>query len=298
MLLRRTVEIEKEKKLSSKTVKPVYDDGYDKKLAESLEKIKNRAAFRYDAKSDPLYDSYKSEYIAQGKAAMRDTMGQAASLTGGYASSYAETAGQQSYNKQLEKLGNVIPQLYELAYSRYENEGKGMWDDFNALKKLRDSEYERYSDELDEYEAAQELEYKHAQDERKQSESEAAAKAKYGDFSGYAALYGSNTAENMKNNWISENPKTAYNMGLIDASKYYSMTGSYAPGFELPQPDKVSGTKSSVYYPNTAPDGRDAKVVQRELRNMGYNIAVDGAWGPKSQAAWEKVYGKSGWFTP
>ena len=76
------------------------------------------------------------------------------------------------------------------------------------------------------------------------------------------------------------------------------MTGEYAPGFELPQPDSTStAVKSGSYYPNTAPDGRDAKIVQRELRNMGYNIAVDGAWGPKSQAAWEKAYGKSGWFS-
>lgn len=281
--------------MSSTKIRPVYDDSYDRKLEESYEKIKNREAFRYDVSADPLYKKYKSDYAAQGRAAMRDTVGQSAALTGGYSSSYAQNAGQQSYDRSLEKLGDVVPQLYELAYSRYENEGQGLWDNFNALKKLRDSEYERYSDELDDYETAREREYTRAQEARKQSESEAAAKAKYGDFSGYAALYGSETADNMKNYWISSNPKAAYNMGLISASRYYSMTGEYAPGFELPQPDSTNA--STAYYPNTAPDGRDAKVVQRELRNMGYNIAVDGAWGPKSQAAWEKAYGKSGWFS-
>ena len=35
--------------------KPVYDDSYDKKLRESYDRIKNRGAFRYDARSDPLY---------------------------------------------------------------------------------------------------------------------------------------------------------------------------------------------------------------------------------------------------
>ena len=284
--------------MSSRTVKPVYDDSFDKELKDSYDRIKNREAFHYDVSADPLYKKYKSDYISQGRAAMRDTVGQTSALTGGYASSYAQSAGQQSYDRQLEKLGDVIPQLYELAYSRYEKEDQGLWDDFSALKKLRDSEYERYSDELDAYNEAEERDYKRAQDERKLSESEAAAKAKYGDFSGYAALYGAQTADSMKNNWISANPKTAYNMGLIDEKRYYSMTGEYAPGFELPQPDSTgSAAKSGSYYPGTAPDGRDAKVVQRELRNMGYNIAVDGAWGPKSQAAWEKVYGNSGWFS-
>ena len=78
-------------------------------------------------------------------------------------------------------------------------------------------------------------------------------------------------------------------MGLISAEQYYTLTGGAAS-----KSAAGSGGSSRSYYPNTAPDGRDAKVVQRELRNKGYNIAVDGAWGPKSQKAWEKAMGKTG----
>ena len=287
------------KKRSDEAEKPVYDADYDRKLNESYEKIKSRGAFSYDAKSDPLYEKYKNDYISQGRAAMEDSAGQAASLTGGYASSYSESVGQQQYDSYLTKLGDVIPELYQLAYSRYADEEERLNDEYDALKTLRDNEYSRYSDALDDYNDTLEREYETerdaAEDERNaQSDkrSDAAARAKYGDFSGYAELYGDETAAQMKNHWISANPKTAYNMGLISADRYYYMTGSYAPGYELPQPNESSGGSSGSYYPSTAPDGRDAKTVQRELRNMGYKIAVDGAWGPKSQAAWDKAYGQ------
>lgn len=307
--LRVESEEKKEKKMTTvkkhtdEYEKPVYDDSYDKKLNESYDRIKNRTAFSYDAKSDPLYAKYKSDYISQGRMAMKDTAGQASALSGGYSSSYAENLGQQQYDNYLTKLGDVLPELYRLAYSRYADEGDRLRDEFDRLEGLRDDEYRRYTDALDNYNMQMERAYQHQRDEKKDADtavsvlnSEAAAKAKYGDFSGYAKLYGEQTAAQMQNYWISSNPKTAYNMGLIDHNQYYRMTGEYAPGFELPQPDSTASA-SGGYYPAVAPDGRDARTVQKELRALGYNIAVDGAWGPKSQAAWDRAYGQSGWIS-
>lgn len=57
-------------------------------------------------------------------------------------------------------------------------------------------------------------------------ESEAATRASYGDFSGYAAMYGQETADQMKNLWIVQNPKLAYQMGVIDQSRYNQLTGA------------------------------------------------------------------------
>ena len=51
----------------------------------------------------------------------KSTMGQAAALTGGYGSSYSQAVGQEQYGAYLEKLGNVMPQLYSAAYSRYKS---------------------------------------------------------------------------------------------------------------------------------------------------------------------------------
>lgn len=59
--------------------------------------------------------------------------------------------------------------------------------------------------------------------------------ASYGDFSGYASLYGEAAANNMRQAWIAKNPLLAYNTGAINAATYYKMTGKYAPGYEPEQ---------------------------------------------------------------
>lgn len=295
---------DKTKLSSSGADKPQYKASYEKRLDELYDKLATRGEFKYDAAGDALYNGYKDSYIRQGQRAMRDTIGQAAALTGGYGSSYAESVGRQSYDAYLEKLGAVVPELYSLAYERYSDEGDALRAQYDLTEGLRDREYKQYTDALENYNYAQEQAYEReqeqAQREREQrdteyerAQSEAAARAKYGDFDGYAALYGSDTAGKMREYWIAANPDTAYGMGLITAQRYYAMTGALAPG-QAAQTSASSGSaRKTTYYPNTAPDGRDAGVVQRELRNKGYNIAVDGAWGPKSQKAWEKAYGKS-----
>ena len=280
--------------------KPVYKASYEDELKKVYDSITQRPSFSYDAGADPIYKKYRDDYVRQGRLAMKDSVGQASALTGGYGSSYAQNVGQQRYDEHLSRLGDIVPELYQLALSRYQAQGDALSERYNMLSRQRDEEYGRYRDELQRYEAAQEQEYERArqekaEEERKAKESqqqrldEAATLAKYGDFSGYAAIYGDKTAESMKKYWIASNPDAAYNMGLVDAAGYFAMTGKYSPGQSAVT---QTGTKRATsYYPNTAPDGRDASVVQRELRNMGYNIAVDGAWGPRSQSAWDKVYG-------
>lgn len=283
------------------STRPQYAASYEKELDDAYNAIASRGDFEYDAPSDALYKHYKDSYIRQGRLAMRDTVGQASALTGGYGSSYAENVGRQSYDAYLEKLGAVVPELYTLAYSRYRDEGEDMRERYELAQELRDREYGAYNDALDDYNYAQEQKHEREQEELERAEaekekeysraqSEAAARAKYGDFDGYAALYGKDTAERMRQYWIAANPDVAYGMGLITPERYYAVTGALAPG-QTAAASSSSSKRTGSYYPNTAPDGRDATVVQRELRNKGYNIAVDGAWGPRSQKAWEKEYG-------
>ena len=60
---------------------------------------------------------------------------------------------------------------------------------------------------------------------------EAEQLAAYGDFSGYAALYGDDTADSMSDLWNAQNPDLAYNTGRITAEQYKAMTGSYPVGY-------------------------------------------------------------------
>jgi guanine deaminase len=62
--------------------------------------------------------------MQQGQQAMRDTMGQAAALTGGYGNTYAQQAGEQAYAAYLSRLNDVLPELYGEAYNRFGLFGK------------------------------------------------------------------------------------------------------------------------------------------------------------------------------
>lgn len=108
------------------------------------DKVLNRSPFIYDMNEDMLYQQYKDSYTRQGKLAMQDTMGQAAALTGGYGNSYATTAGQQTYNGYMQHLNDVVPQLYQLAYDRYQNEQNANRQDLATL-------YGEYRDQVGDY---------------------------------------------------------------------------------------------------------------------------------------------------
>ena len=139
---------------------PSFSGSYDDEIGRLYDRIINREGFRYDMNSDPLYMSYRDRYAREGRLAMKSTMGQAAALTGGYGSSYSQAVGQEQYGAYLEKLGNVMPQLYSAAYSRYKSEGDALSEQYAMAVKRGESEYNRYRDRLSDAKAQQELGYK------------------------------------------------------------------------------------------------------------------------------------------
>lgn len=125
---------------------PAYTDAYKDKIDALYEQITGRGSFSYDLDADALYQQYADKYIQQGKQAMIDTMGRAAALTGGYGSSYGQAAGQQQYNQYLQQLGDIVPELYESAYSKWQDEGNRLLDQYGMLSDLADKDYSRYQD--------------------------------------------------------------------------------------------------------------------------------------------------------
>jgi len=119
---------------------------YGNTLKGILDQINNREKFTYDLNGDALYQQYKQQYMNQGKLAMVDTIGQASAMTGGYGSSYAETVGNQAYQGYLQKLNDVVPQLYQMAYDKYNNEGQDLYNRYNATQSAYNTEYGEYRD--------------------------------------------------------------------------------------------------------------------------------------------------------
>ena len=125
-----------------------YQSSFAQQLAALYEEISGREAFSYDPAADAAYQSYARQYARQGRAAMSDTLGQAAHLTGGYGSSYAQSAGQQAYQKYLQQLSDVLPQLQSAAYGRYRDAGDALLDRYQLLQGQQEEEYGRWQDQV------------------------------------------------------------------------------------------------------------------------------------------------------
>lgn len=128
-----------------------YAYGRQDVLDSLYEQINNRKPFSYDLNGDMLYQQYKDQYLTQGKLAMKDTMGQAATMTGGYGNSYAQSVGQQAYQGYLQQLNDKIPQLYQLAYDKYKDEGADLQDRLGLLENERARDYSQYRDTVSDY---------------------------------------------------------------------------------------------------------------------------------------------------
>ncbi len=126
---------------------PVYTDQYDDKINALYAQITGRGNFNYDLNADALWQQYQDSYTQMGKQAMRDSMGKAAALTGGYGSSYGQAVGQQQYDQYLQSLGDVVPELYESAYQKWADEGDRLIQQYGMLTDREAQDYARYQDE-------------------------------------------------------------------------------------------------------------------------------------------------------
>lgn len=130
---------------------PSYKNSYEGQLEDIYDRIVNRDKFSYDLNGDMLYQQYKDQYIQQGQLAMRDTMGQAAALTGGYGSTYGQAVGQQQYDAYIQQLNGLVPELYGMALDRYRQEGDDLYQLYGLTGDMADEEYARYQDEYNKW---------------------------------------------------------------------------------------------------------------------------------------------------
>lgn len=144
---------------------PVYSDRYAGQRDELLNTITNRPAFEYDYKSDPSYLSYAKQYSREGKRATDDTLAAASAQSGGIASSYALTAANQARNYYASQLSDKIPELYQKAYERYLKEYQQKQNDLSALNAVSQIDYDRYLNDLSQYNTDRNLEYQQYQDD-------------------------------------------------------------------------------------------------------------------------------------
>lgn len=127
-----------------KTTAPSYVSKYQTQIDTLKDAMMNRTPFSYDALSDPLYQQYRKQYTREAGRSAEDVLGKAAALTGGMPSTAAITASQQASDYQMAKMNDKIPELQQLAYSMYLNEGSQLADQMNILLGLEQNDYNRH----------------------------------------------------------------------------------------------------------------------------------------------------------
>ena len=135
-----------------------------KKIEEeigSLESAYGQRSFSYDPESDEGYQNYLKLMQENGKKAMEDTVGKASALTGGYANSYAASAGQQVYNDFMKQGAEAQASFRQLARDEFDAENQNILNRLGLLKEQKKSIWD-----------------------------DAALKAGYGDLSGYTENLG------------------------------------------------------------------------------------------------------------
>lgn len=138
---------------------PTYTNRYQNQIDDLTRQILNREAFSYDPEKDPTYQQYKESYTRNGERAMQDTLGQVSARTGGLASSYAGSAAQQTYDNYMGALADKIPELKQLAYSMYQDEGNTQRANLEMLVALEQGDYAKYADLLAQYNTDRSFDY-------------------------------------------------------------------------------------------------------------------------------------------
>lgn len=137
---------------NQESMKPgAYQGTYQQQIEQILADIQNRKEFSYDFNADPIYQQYKDQYMTQGQLAAQNAMAEAAALSGGFGNSYAQQVAQQTNQSYLQQLNNVIPELYDAAYRRYQDESDQLRDNLAMYQGMDQTEYGRYMDDLNTY---------------------------------------------------------------------------------------------------------------------------------------------------
>lgn len=249
------------------TQTPTYAATYDQQVQDMYDQVKNQKDFSYDLNGDALWQQYKDQYTTQGKLAMMNTMGQAAALTGGYGSSYSQAAGQQAYQGYLQQLNDRVPELYQLALQKYNNDQAALMNKFNVTQQMQADEYGKYQDamsqhniDLDRADAAVNTAYDQGynawvtQEQLSRQDDETSYNRQQGEYDKLANL-------------IVTTGYTPSQEELAAAGMTSAQATAYAKAYK-------DSKKTTVRYSGTK-GGDDPKPIETDYKTMGYESHND-----------------------
>ena len=121
------------------------ENRYGRQADDALRALSERAAFRYDPDTDPVYQAYKNQYEREADRAFRKVLNDNnTSVTGASGAVLAEAMANR--NNYLSRLTDMIPELADKAYTRYSGETDRLSNTAKLLSGLADEYYNRLYD--------------------------------------------------------------------------------------------------------------------------------------------------------
>jgi hypothetical protein len=131
--------------------KPEYSNPYAAQQDAILQAILNRPDFSYSTENDPLYSSYRKQYLREGNRATQDALAAASAASGGIPSSFAVNAATQAGDYYNAQLTDIIPQLEQQAYGRYQDEHNRDLSNLDAVNGQEQLAYQKYLNDLGQF---------------------------------------------------------------------------------------------------------------------------------------------------
>ena len=273
-----------------------YKSQWQSGLDDTMKKILNREKFSYDLNGDALYQQYKDQYVLQGQKAMMDTMGQAQAMTGGYGNSYAQTAGQQTYQGHLQQLNDKIPELYQLALDKYQMEGDDLKDQYSLMSEQEEKDYGRYRDTVadweneinrlqNQYNTEREFDYNKYDDNRNFEY------GKYVDDREHQYQKDRDATEDEQWQKEFEETQRQFDEEMAEDKRQFDeeMEWEKSQSSNSSSGGSSSGGGGGYNYDTHGLSTAEIKALQTEL-----GVTPDGIWGPKTEAAYQAKYGGGG----
>lgn len=262
-----------------------YESQYSDQIADYLDRLTDRKPFEYNYAEDDSYKAYKKQYLREGDRATQNAIAQAAALTGGVPSSAAVTAATQAGDYYAAQLSDRIPQLEQNAYDRYVNDYNMDANTLSMLQSLDDSAYSRYANDrafdyqqwMDDYNI----------DLSNLSMLQTLDDTAYNRFMNQLQYAADQDAANFEKD---------YNMAAL-AAEYGDYSYLRKMGIDTSALERSVGTSSGSSGSSSSGGGYgydpEIEALQQALVEAGYDLAVDGIYGPATQQAYEDYQNKN-----
>lgn len=241
-----------------------FSSEYTDKANAAFADIENMGDFKYNPATDVGYQAARKQYTRGGQQAMKDTIGTATELTGGYDNSYAQAAAQQTYNQYMSELANLMPQYENQAYGRYQDDRNNKINYYSMLKDAEAQAYNQHMDKVNMYNNN--------------------ADRLYGEYmDAYNADYGAYQDAVANDQW---ERTFAHNTAMDNASAAAAQTSAEADYYKAlaEYEDSLAGEEPSFYtYSGVNDDGK--AVFYMDGKSYTFDAGVNPYTGTKNSDA-------------